>query len=173
MTDESNEQSAFLSRPPSPVRSDRVPPIEAVLIFGVALGLSGHWLLIPVSAIAYAFLSRIRPTAPPGITVVASVRLAGAAFALLAIGLDLSTPVAAIEPVIVTALTVILLYTKSRLLALALIIHAVAVIVTRGYSSAGNEFTVDEQRMIVGGIALNGVVVWLLYRFLRLQPANS
>ena len=148
-------------------------PAEFGAMAGISLALSGQLPTAILAGVLWFVLRRIRESTSAQVLLVTSILIATFILGLIAIAAGMVVPLAAVEMIAVTTITLLLFFTGASGWAYILIAHSAYVILIRILSLHDAFFTTSEQRMVIGAIALKLLVIWMLISHLRggISPA--
>ena len=160
----------FLASPVNQNQQAPAFPAEFGIMAGLALGWSGQFPTAILALIAWFILRRVRPATPSEILLVTAVIIVETPVALVAIFAGYALPIAAVEILVVFAISLLLFFTRARLWAVVLLTHAGYVAVMRSLDLYHGAFEQRYQRIALGAIALRLIIAWLLISYIR-RPA--
>ena len=147
--------------------SGKPVPIELAIASGLALGWSGQFGIFVLGAICWFILKKLKPTASSYLLLVASINLGTAIITCIAAATGMYSPSYLVEPMIVSILTIALLFSGWWAWAVVLVFHDGYVVIQRALDLHAPDLTAQTQRMLLGGLALRVFVIWMLICFLR------
>lgn len=142
---------------------------------GVAAAVSGQLFPLFLAGVFWLILRHFRSDTPSEILFVVAYILGAIPFILIGLFSGYVSPFAIIEPLVVAGFALLLYLTRSSLWACGIIAHSSYIILTRAYNLYAGTYDSQFQRFMLGAIALQVIVVWMMVAYLRraLRPNST
>ena len=148
-------------------------PFELCAAAGIALALSGQFPVAIVALVLWLVLRRIKPEAPSTIALVTSIQLSTAVLACLAVAMGMAPLSVVVEVAAVSIIALLLFFNGTPAWAYVIIVHSTYVAVHRALNLRESDLTTVQQRTLVGSIAVQVLIIWMLIAYLRPSKQES